>query len=115
MTAYYQQFPCYDPHILTPLEWEPDDQAPESPADLFTRFESDLSAWHLDVYGWQISSTYALIVDPTDYYRVDATLADVKANPAKYVDYMHDWLNENDEEPGEWDDDWQRQYDMYTR
>ena len=87
----------------------------ETPQDLFTRFASELAAWHLEVMGWPISDTYPLIVEPSDYYRIDATLADAKANPAAFVNTMRDWLNENDEEPSEWDEDWNRQYDLYTR
>lgn len=44
MSTYYQQFPHYDPRILTPLEWEPHDTEPSllhdvrAGRDLFRRF-----------------------------------------------------------------------------
>jgi hypothetical protein len=60
---------------------------------LFNRFDTELAEWHLRVYGFPVNDTYALICDPTSYYGVDATLADFRANPTQYTEYMRDWLD----------------------
>jgi hypothetical protein len=60
---------------------------------LFHRFDTELAEWHLRVYGHPVNDTYALICHPTSYYGVDATLADFRANPTQYTEYMRDWLD----------------------
>ena len=98
-----------DRHILPALE-------DEILIDLHRRFVFGYAEWFCDVYCREfVPLSHPVISDLADYGRVHATWADFAEPNPKYMDYMRSWLNEDDEEPGEWDDDWQRQYDLYTR
>lgn len=84
--------------------------------ELHARFVAGYTEWFCEVYCRNnVPNSHHVIADQIGYGNVYATWADFAEPDARFADYMRSWLNEDDEEPGEWDNDWQRQYDMYTR
>jgi hypothetical protein len=86
---------------------------------LQARFLVERTAQYFYAYGKPMQDSEPALTEATGGYdqrRTLATLGELRTTLRPDLDWnMRDWLNETDEEPGEWDDDWQRQYDLYTR
>jgi hypothetical protein len=94
-------------------------QTTETIEQLQARFITERTDQYRYAYGKTMPDTEPALTEATGGYdqrRTIATLGELRTSLRPDLSWhMRDWLNETDEEPGEWDDDWQRQYDLYTR